>query len=56
MKKYDAVIAGYLCVDIVPEFKKNESVTSISNLFKPGKLIEIDGLDFSIGGDRKSVV
>ncbi len=50
MKKYDAVIAGYLCVDIVPEFKKNESVTSISNLFKPGKLIEIDGLDFSIGG------
>lgn len=50
MKKYDAVIAGYLCVDIVPEFKKNESVTSISNLFKPGKLIEMDGLDFSIGG------
>ena len=50
MKKYDAVIAGYLCVDIVPEFQKNEHVTSISNLFKPGKLIEIDGLDFSLGG------
>lgn len=50
MKKYDAVIAGYLCVDIVPEFQKNEHVNSIAGLFKPGKLIEIDGLDFSLGG------
>lgn len=50
MKKYDAVIAGYLCVDIVPGFQKNEHVTSVSGLFKPGKLIEIDGLDFSLGG------
>ena len=50
MKKYDAVIAGYLCVDIVPEFQKNEHVTNISSLFIPGKLIEIDGLDFSLGG------
>jgi sugar/nucleoside kinase (ribokinase family) len=50
MKKFDAVIAGYLCVDMVPGFQKNEPATSISNLLVPGKLIEIDGLDFSIGG------
>jgi sugar/nucleoside kinase (ribokinase family) len=50
MKKYDAVIAGYLCVDMFPEFNKNEPVVSISALLKPGKLIEIDGLGFSLGG------
>jgi sugar/nucleoside kinase (ribokinase family) len=50
MKKYDIVIAGYTCVDLIPDFKKTEYVTSISNLFKPGKLIEIDGLRFVPGG------
>ncbi len=50
MKKYDAVIAGYTCVDMVLGFKKNESSTSITDLFIPGKLIEIDGLDFILGG------
>ena len=50
MKKYDAVIAGYTCVDLIPDFKKTESVTSFSNLFKPGKLIEIDGINFVLGG------
>ena len=50
MKKYDATIAGYLCVDMVPGFQKAEQPTSIADLFKPGTLIEIDGLDFSLGG------
>lgn len=50
MKKYDAVIAGYTCVDLIPEFNKTQSVTSISNLFVPGKLIEIDGINFVLGG------
>ena len=50
MKKYDAVIAGYLCVDIVPGFQKNKEETSINSLFKPGRLIEIEGLDFFLGG------
>src|SRR5665647_1682988 len=50
MKKYDAVIAGYICVDLIPDFKKNESFTSITNLLKPGKLIEIDGLSYTLGG------
>lgn len=50
MKKYDAVIAGYICVDMIPDFKKNKSFTSICSLLKPGKLIEIDGLNYTLGG------
>ncbi len=50
MKKYDAVIAGYTCVDLFPQFNRNLTFTDISDLFKPGKLIEIDGLDFALGG------
>jgi sugar/nucleoside kinase (ribokinase family) len=50
MKKFDVVIAGYTCVDLIPDFKKTHSVTSLSNLFIPGKLIEIDGINFVLGG------
>ncbi len=50
MKKYDAVIAGYLCVDLVPRFQNSEQEISLSSFFKPGRLIEINRLDFSIGG------
>ncbi len=50
MNKYDAVIAGYTCVDLTVDFKTETSLTSISDLLKPGKLIEIDGLSFSLGG------
>jgi sugar/nucleoside kinase (ribokinase family) len=48
MKKYDAVIAGYFCMDMVPGFQKKQE--SISGFLEPGKLIEIDGLGFSAGG------
>ena len=50
MKKFDAVISGYTCVDLIPDFKKSQPVTSLSNLFIPGKLIEIDGISFVLGG------
>lgn len=50
MKKYDAVIAGYFCMDMVPRFQKKQEATNISRFLEPGKLIEIDGLDFSAGG------
>ena len=50
MKKYDVVISGYTCVDLIPDFKKAQSVTSFSNLFIPGKLIEIEGINFVLGG------
>src|SRR5690606_28709293 len=49
-KQFDAVIAGYTCVDLTPEFRKDSSATEISDLLKPGKLIEIGGLGFNFGG------
>lgn len=50
MKKYDAIIAGYLCMDMIPEFPGHELSTGISCFLKPGKLIEIEGLEFNLGG------
>ena len=50
MKKYDATIAGYLCVDMVPLFNNEDPAETISTLFKPGTLIEIDGLGYFLGG------
>ncbi|MEO8962132.1 MAG: carbohydrate kinase family protein [Ginsengibacter sp.] len=50
MKKYDATIAGYFCVDLIPGFKGSETHADISEVLKPGKLIEIDGLNATLGG------
>ncbi|MCE5345339.1 MAG: carbohydrate kinase family protein [Bacteroidales bacterium] len=50
MEKYDAVIAGYTCVDMIPDFKNIGSLDSLSDLLKPGKLIEIGDLHFVLGG------
>jgi sugar/nucleoside kinase (ribokinase family) len=45
----DAIVAGYLGVDIAPGFGKRKS-GSFAELFQPGKLIETEGLHFSLGG------
>jgi sugar/nucleoside kinase (ribokinase family) len=50
IKKYDAVIAGYTCVDLIPDFTRQSLDDNISNVLKPGKLIEIGGMDFVLGG------
>jgi sugar/nucleoside kinase (ribokinase family) len=50
MKKYDVTIAGYFCIDLIPCFNRDISVSDTSNFFIPGKLIEIDGLSFLPGG------
>ena len=49
IKKYDAVIAGYTCVDMVPNFIRNERNNN-AVLLKPGKLIEIGKLEIILGG------
>lgn len=49
-KQYDAVVAGYTCVDLIPRFDKNVGSGSIISLFSPGKLIEIERMDFVLGG------
>jgi len=46
----DAVVAGYLGVDIVPGFPAGRPTVPAADLFRPGRLIETTGLDFSLGG------
>ena len=50
MKKYDSVISGYICIDLIPDFKKAEGSGNFTDIFKPGRLIEIEGLSFCLGG------
>jgi sugar/nucleoside kinase (ribokinase family) len=46
----DAVVAGYLGVDLTPGFAARRKVVPFSELFRPGKLIETEGLNLSLGG------
>ena len=48
--KLDAVVAGYLGVDIAPGFPPGRQPVPASELFRPGKLIETRHLDISLGG------
>lgn len=49
-KILDAVVAGYLGVDIAPGFPLDRMSVPGSELFRPGKLIETEGLSISLGG------
>ncbi|MCX6895360.1 MAG: carbohydrate kinase family protein [Verrucomicrobia bacterium] len=46
----DAVVAGYLGVDITPGFPATRRAIPAAELFRPGRLIETEGLIFSLGG------
>ena len=46
----DAVVAGYLGVDIAPGFPAGRPAIPAVELFRPGRLIEAKGLEFSLGG------
>jgi sugar/nucleoside kinase (ribokinase family) len=46
----DAVVAGYLGVDIASGFPLARSALSTADFFRPGRLIETEGLAFSLGG------
>ena len=46
----DAVVAGYLGVDLTPGFNSTRNVVPFSELFRPGTLIETEGLNVSLGG------
>lgn len=45
----EAVVAGYLGVDLTPGFLPR-GASSFAELFRPGKLLEMRGLDISLGG------
>jgi sugar/nucleoside kinase (ribokinase family) len=46
----DAVVAGYLGVDIAPAFPSRRTSVPAAELFRPGNLIETKGLSISLGG------
>lgn len=49
MKKTEIVVAGHICLDISPEFSFEEN-QKIETLFRPGRLVNTDGVSISAGG------
>ena len=45
----DVVVAGHLCLDIIPPFRLTNQ-QEISDLFKPGKLVDVGAVVLSTGG------
>jgi len=48
-KKYDVTVAGNICLDIIPEIPET-GIDTISKLFKPGKLVQVNSAKVSTGG------
>jgi len=48
-RKIDVVVAGHLCLDIIPKFPEG-SEFEIEELFVPGKLIDVKEATISTGG------
>ena len=49
MKNYDIVAAGLICLDISPAFESGQP-QDFGTIFRPGKLINMDGVTISTGG------
>ena len=43
------IVAGHICIDITPVFQ-GKSVTNVSDILKPGKLIQMGKAEVSTGG------
>ncbi len=48
-KQYDTTVAGHICLDIIPQIP-DTGIREISELFKPGKLINVSAAKISTGG------
>jgi len=48
-KQYDIMIAGHLCIDIIPRFL-DTGATKIEEIMRPGKLVNVDKAIISTGG------
>jgi sugar/nucleoside kinase (ribokinase family) len=48
-KKYDVTAAGHICLDIIPEIPET-GIIGINELFRPGKLIQVNAAKISTGG------
>lgn len=47
-KHYDVTVAGHICLDIIPQIPG--TIKEITELFKPGKLINVGAAKISTGG------
>ena len=45
------MVAGHICLDITPSFESDYGRATISDIFVPGKLINVGKATFSTGGD-----
>ena len=48
-RDYDVMIAGHLCIDIIPRFADMDS-TKIDEILRPGKLVNVNEAKISTGG------
>jgi sugar/nucleoside kinase (ribokinase family) len=48
-RQYDVTVAGHICLDIIPQIP-DTGVKEIGELFKPGKLINVNAARISTGG------
>ncbi len=46
----DAVVAGYIGVDLAPGFPRSLRPAPLAELLRPGKLLQTEGLTLSLGG------
>lgn len=49
-REFDTVVAGYLGVDLAPNFPRSMPDVALSELLRPGRLIEVGDLTISLGG------
>jgi len=47
--RWDAVVAGHICLDIIPNFVHHENVP-LGELLRPGHLVEVGPVTLSTGG------
>lgn len=48
-RPYDIMVAGHLCLDIIPHFQET-GITKIDEIMRPGKLVNVDQARISTGG------
>jgi sugar/nucleoside kinase (ribokinase family) len=48
-RQYDIVVAGHLCLDVIPRFP-DTGAKKISDIMRPGKLVNIEAAKISTGG------
>jgi len=49
-KPFEAVVAGHICLDIIPDLSRVASAGSFTALLRPGQLIEVGNAALSTGG------